>query len=279
MRIGEIFEMSVTHSSFRRPGPFGIFKDFVNRAIHGELDLPPWWLRDVGGGDFMAIGQEFLSYFIELAMLQPDEQVLDIGCGSGRMAIPLTRYLSREGSYTGIDIVEDSIGWCQQHISPRYPNFTFLHADLYNKRYNPGGQYLTREYIFPFQDNSYDFIFLTSVLTHLLPADVEHYLREIARLLRSQGRAFITLFLLNEVQQSLKEQGRNDINFQYRLGSYSVRDEVIPESAVAYDESFVYDLLNQTGLVISPPIHYGHWSGRENGMSHQDVLLVRPVRD
>jgi SAM-dependent methyltransferase len=175
--------------------------------------------------------------------------------------------------------VEDSIDWCQHHITRLHPNFQFLHIDLYNKRYNPGGQYLAREYVFPFEDNSFDFIFLASVFTHLLPADTEHYFQEIARLLRSRGRALITLFLLNEVQQSLNEQGRNEINFQYRSGSYSVRDEVIPESAVAYDESFVYDLLNQTGLTISPPIHYGYWSGRKNGMSHQDILLIRPVRD
>ena len=77
--------MKISRDLYRKPGAWGVLKDFVNRAVHGELHLPPWWLRDVGGGDFKAAGQEFLRLFIELAGLQPDERVLDIGCGSGRI--------------------------------------------------------------------------------------------------------------------------------------------------------------------------------------------------
>ena len=202
--------------------------------------------------------------------------LLDIGCGSGRMAIPLSGYLSHKGGYHGIDIVEDAIHWCQQHITPRYPNFRFLHADLYNERYNPEGRYLAKDYKFPFEDESFDFIFLTSVFTHLLPDDAKHYLCELARLLDpAGGRAFITFFLLNQTQQSLADQGLNDIDFKYGVGPYRMRDEVIPESAVAYEEGYVNELLVQSGLEMSGPIRYGTWSGQADGLSHQDILLVQ----
>ena len=271
--------MTTSQITHRQPGLWGVFKDYINRAIHGELDLPPWWLRDVGGGpDFKAVGQDFLRLFIELGRLEPDEKILDIGCGSGRMAIPLSGYLNERGAYVGIDIVEDSIRWCQQHITRRHPNFRFLHADLYNKRYNPDGRYLTQDYVFPFDDQNFDFILLTSVLTHLLPDDTGQYFRELARLLRGDGRAFLTFFLLNDTQQALAVAGQNCIDFKYGSGPYRLRDEAVPESAVAYDETFLRRLLVQYGLEISEPVHYGTWSGREDGLSYQDILLVHSQR-
>ena len=41
-----------------------------------------------------------------------------------------------------------------------------------------------------------DVAFLTSVFTHMLPEDVEHYLDELARVLKPGGRTLITWFLL-----------------------------------------------------------------------------------
>ncbi len=249
--------------------------DFISRAVRGQLHLPPWWLRDVGGADFEAVGQEFLGIFKQVVNLQPHEQILEMGCGSGRIALALTGYLSPEGQYTGMDIVKDSITWCQQHVTPRYPHFQFLHADLYNKRYNPTGHYLAKDYRFPFEKGSFDFIFLTSVFTHMLPDDIENYLHEIARLLRPAGRALITFFLLNEKQQLLATQERNHVDFKYGSGPYRIRSEVVPESAVAYEETFLRQLVGQCGLEISEPIHYGTWSGRVDGLSYQDIVLVR----
>lgn len=252
-----------------------VISDYVIRAAKGELHLPPYWLRDVGPSDFEATGREFLDLFIRLAELQPDEQILEIGCGCGRMALPLTTYLNSKGTYVGMDITQKPIAWCQHNITPRYPNFRFFHIDLYNKRYNEQSQNLAKDYKFPFQNESFDFIFLTSVFTHLLPDDTENYLSEIGRLLRSDGRALLTFFLLNHTQQTLAEQGQNDIDFKYGSGPYRLRNDAIPESAVAYDEVYLSRLIMKVGLEIISPIHYGGWSGRTDGLSYQDILLVR----
>jgi hypothetical protein len=48
--------------------------------------LPPKALRR-GGGDFVEVGQEFLRHFVKIGRLQPDEDVLDMGCGVGRIII------------------------------------------------------------------------------------------------------------------------------------------------------------------------------------------------
>ena len=80
----------------------GAILDFIDAAR--GLDLPPHRLRGfVGDGDFTAIGEEHLRYFIEYGKLLPDHTVLDVGSGIGRMALPLTRYLSVQGAYYGFD--------------------------------------------------------------------------------------------------------------------------------------------------------------------------------
>ena len=94
-------------------------------------------------------------------------------------------------------------------------------------------------------------------------------------MLRPYGRGFFTFFLLNETQQSLAKQERNDINFEYGTGPCRMRDESIPESAVAYDETYLIELLAECGLGAHGPVYYGIWSGRHDGLSYQDILLVQ----
>ncbi len=158
--------------------------------------IPPNWLHSVGDLGFKEVGEEFFKYFVNLGGLRPHQRVLDVGSGTGRMALPLTKYL-KDGSYEGLDIVAPSVEWCQKTYTSRYPNFRFHFSDIYNKEYNPDGKFKASEYRFPFESASFDFVFLTSVFTHMLPQDMENYLSEIARVLKSDGRVFITYFLLN----------------------------------------------------------------------------------
>ena len=252
-------------------------QDSVRRRLRGQGHLPPRSLRDVGPSDFVETGQEFLGHFKELGGLQPGHAVLEIGCGSGRMALPLTGYLdpAQGGSYVGMDVVAPAIAWCQGHITPRFPHFTFRHLDLFNRRYNPTGRVQARDYRFPYPDGSFDFIFLTSVFTHLLPADSAHYLHECARLLTPGGRLFSTWLLLNPIQAELAAQGRSDIDLAYGMDGYRVRDRAVPESAVGVDEEAVRAFFAGAGLTVEEPVYYGRWSGRAEGRSYQDLILAR----
>jgi hypothetical protein len=56
------------------------------------------------------------------------------------MALPLTKYLSDSGTYDGFDIMRRGEDWCKNNITPRYPNFYFQFADVWNKEYNPMGR-------------------------------------------------------------------------------------------------------------------------------------------
>jgi SAM-dependent methyltransferase len=238
--------------------------------------LPPNWLHSVGGWDFKEVGETFLQYFVNLAGLRPDHRVLDVGSGTGRMALPLTKYLTA-GSYEGIDIVASSVRWCQNAYASRHPNFRFHLSDIYNKEYNPEGKVKASEYKFPFETASFDFVFLTSVFTHMLPEDMENYLSEVARVLTVGGRLFVTYFLLNAESLKLIEEKSSFHNFEYELEGCRVERENVPEYAVAYNESAIRSLYRKYGLSISEPIYYGFWCGRKNGLSWQDIIIATRV--
>ena len=186
-------------------------------TVLGRRDpmIPPRRMIYIGSGDFRSRGEEFLGHFRDLCGLDKDESVLDVGCGIGRMAVPLTGYLSSAARYEGFDIVESGIRWCSERITPRYSNFRFQVADIYNKEYRPQGKYRGSEYVFPFADARFDFVFVTSVFTHMLPNEIRNYLREIRRVLKPTGRCLITWFLLNQESEALIEAGKSSLDFRH----------------------------------------------------------------
>ena len=228
----------------------------------------------VGDGDFKKRGDEFFRYFIELSSLKPNNRILDVGCGVGRMVVPLINYLDKDGSYEGFDIVAAGITWCTKTITSKYPHFRFQLADIYNGSYNSQGRYKASEYKFPYENESFDFVFLTSVFTHMLPKDLENYLSEIARVLKKGGRCFVSFFLLNAESVKLIEAKQSSLDFKYKFKGYFTISKIAPESAVAYNEYFIKKLYEKYGLTMGEPIHYGSWCGRKEYLSYQDIVLA-----
>ena len=240
--------------------------------------LPPTALQDYVGSDYSRVGEEFFHYFKELCALRPDESVLDVGCGSGRMAVPLTSYLSGQGLYRGFDISPDAIDWCRKNITPRFPNFNFQFTAIHNAAYNTRDTGRASEFRFPFEDQTFDLVFLTSVFTHMLPADMEHYFSEIARVSKPGARCLITFFLLNEESTALIDKKMGTYNFEHRAAAYRTIDKETPENAVAYDEMFVRGLYEKYGLKVREPIRYGSWCGRKDFLSFQDIVVAERLR-
>src|SRR6185369_17610352 len=171
--------------------------DYLCRCLNGKSHLPPLHLRRHVGPlrTFEASGAEFMSYLRLLVNMQPSESILDIGCGCGLMALEIRDYLDERGSYVGVDLHYPSIKWCRNHVSRENRNFRFDHIDVGSRAYNPHGKRTADSLVFPYDSYSFDVVLLKSVLTHMRPAEVENYLREVARLLKETGRCLVTFFL------------------------------------------------------------------------------------
>jgi SAM-dependent methyltransferase len=240
--------------------------------------IPPHGLWFVGGeSDYKQVNREYLGYFVTLGGLQPHHRVLDVGCGIGVMASSLTGFLSPQGSYAGFDIVRVGVNWAQKNIASRFPNFTFAHSDIFNKHYNPRGKLSSSSFRFPYEDASFDFVFLKSVFTHLLPDSIQNYLREIRRVIKPSCTCLATLFLMNAEPTELIRAGKSSLNLApYSDGCY-VADSKFPETAVGITESSFLQWCGNAGLVPQMPIRYGSWCGRQNHMSYQDIVLLKPT--
>lgn len=251
--------------------------DFRRRRDEGPKAglMPPRRLAFVGRGDFERTGNEYLAHFKELGDLQPGDRVLDMGCGIGRMAIPLMGYLDDSGSYAGFDVGRAMIRWCQREVSPRRPDFQFTWAPVYNQKYNPFGSKSAAEFRFPYEDGSFDFVFATSLFTHLVRTETEHYLRETARVLRPGGTCLLTFFLLDEHAEAEMAAGRASFNFRHPIEGGFTTDPSQPEEAIAFPVADLREMAAAAGLEIEEPIRFGLWSNHPEGPAGQDIILAR----
>ena len=249
--------------------------DRVYRRVANELMLrlghqddlipPPWMFSDPDRLDgsrnireFKLIGESMVEWLIHQG-LASFHRVLDVGCGVGRMTRPLTRHLKNGGSYDGIDISADKIRYCQETFERLHPNFHFHHADIYSKFYNPVGERQASEYRFPFDDEKFDFVLLVSVFTHMLPADMEHYLSEVARVMLKNAKSICTFWLTDA------KLGSPYYEYSEVCEIYS---KEYPEHGVVYIEEYVRGLYKRCGLNIHY-VYHGDLNKRK-----QDIIVA-----
>ncbi|HEX4331806.1 MAG TPA: class I SAM-dependent methyltransferase [Usitatibacter sp.] len=177
------------------------------------------------------------------------------------------------GRYVGFDIVPHGIEWCREKITPRYPHFEFFVADIQNGIYNPDGKVGALEYRFPFEDRSFDFVFLTSVFTHMPYNEVEHYAHEIVRVLDKGGRCFCTAFVIGEEALRHLDDGSSGRPFKDTGQGYWIQVRDDPMQAVAYEEQVLRELFAHAGLEILTVLPDSWWSNPYA----QDTLVLRKV--
>ncbi len=231
--------------------------------------------RTLPGTVHRKAGRRYLELFIDLGGLRPDHAVMEPGCGTGRMARPLTGYLGAEGSYDGFDVMREAIDACVREIGREHPNFRFQHVDVHNSVYNRDGKLDPQSFRFPYGDESFDFVYLTSVFTHMLPSEVSHYLDEIRRVLRPSGRSLMTFFLLNADARAAIEAGEARRTFRHEGDGYRFDIRGEPERAIAYEEEDATAMIAAAGLEIEGRVHHGTWTGRQPAATGQDVIVAK----
>jgi len=114
-----------------------------------------------------------------LARIQPGEQVLDVGCGTGTLAMEVARRVGRAGRVAGVDPGTEQIARARAKAARRHVPIEFQIGVIEQ---------------LPFPDQTFDVV-LSTLMMHHLPAPLKRQgLAEIARVLKPGGRLVIADF-------------------------------------------------------------------------------------
>jgi ubiquinone/menaquinone biosynthesis C-methylase UbiE len=153
--------MTETGTRHAAPGTKG-------RVLHaaGAYDLMAWLLL---------LGREraFRERLAQLARLGPGESVLDIGCGTGSLAIVAKGRVGPAGSVQGIDASPELIARARKKAIKAGVDVSFTQGVVE---------------ALPFSAERFDVVMSTLMLHHLPAAARERCLREVRRVLKPDGR-------------------------------------------------------------------------------------------
>lgn len=159
------------------------------------------------GGEFDAIGKIEYSILVKYG-LQKQHTIVDVGCGSGRLAFQLREFLT--GEYIGTDVVPDLYEYAQE-ICGR-PDWKFL--------------YVTGLTI-PAPDNYADFVCFFSVFTHLLHEESYKYLKEAKRVIKPGGKIIFSFLEFSNPDHWQHFQGTLPDDNPDRVRNYFISRDAI----------------------------------------------------
>jgi putative ABC transport system ATP-binding protein len=168
---------------------------------------PPFspWIYDLMVRWFVARGheREFRQWAAGLARLQPGEAVLDVGCGTGTLALVAKERVGDSGRVSGVDPSVKLLAGARRKAVRRGLAIEFRVGAIEQ---------------LPFPDRSFDVVLNTFVMHHL-PDDLKRRgLAEIARVLKPGGRLLIV-----DYKRSAEPHGR-----PARLGAGEIGIQDLP---------------------------------------------------
>src|SRR5258706_8591903 len=167
----------------------------------GTLTMPAW-LYDLMAKWFVLSGKEqpFRQMIIDLAQIQAGEAVLDVGCGTGTLAIVAKKRVGEIGRVYGIDPSAQLLAGARRKAARAK-----LPIDFQQERIER----------MPFPNQSFDVVLSTFMMHHLSDDLKRQGLSEIARVLKPQGRLLVIDFKhLEEHQKRLGQLGAGVMNLQ-----------------------------------------------------------------
>lgn len=225
------------------------------------MPLPPRRLRPAGphfrdDAAFMASGRREAQLLNACRHITSDSVIVDFGCGPGRLAIGMLGEGFQPASYIGIDVQLAPLVWASRHLTPAHREIEFRRLGAYNERY--ARRRPAQAVGLPVGDDVATHGHAYSVFSHLLPHDVELYLMELRRVLRSDGVLRLTAFV---------EEGVPDV--VENPPDYGRTRWVGPLHCVRYERSFFLSIVDRAGFQVEEWYHGTETDG-------QSAVTLRP---
>jgi SAM-dependent methyltransferase len=237
-------------------------------VVHRGFRLPPRELRARMCGEAFCSDSFFLqSAVVEATRLSArlgysrESRVVDIGCGVGRLATGLLAEFGQV-EYLGLDANRLFLTWCREHIQRFHPTYRFVHYDVVNELYNPGGTVDGTGIRLPVESESADIVYLWGVFTNMRPDHTTIYLSEASRIVRTGGRLFLTAFV---------EEGVPPVS--YNPPDYVPYDCTVPLAVVQYNRQEFFSLFDQHSLHVEDFRHHGGMFPKQS-----EIYLVKKGR-
>ncbi len=248
--------------------------DFINFLLGKNKNklVPPKGKIFTGSGDFYVEGKEHVRFLKTFANLKPNATVLDIGSGIGRTAVGLTHYLNKEGKYFGFDVVPAGVDWCKKNITAKFPNFHFDLIDVHNDLYRFSKEKATN-LRFKYPDNTFDVVFLFSVFTHMELHEIDHYLKEIYRVLKPNSYCLATFFLYENAKEAMHN---NSFKFPFEYSNYRLMNTKVKGANIALSQNYLLQLTQQIGFT-NKNLVKGYWSQcyPKKDNNFQDIVVLQ----
>jgi predicted SAM-dependent methyltransferase len=132
------------------------------------------------------------------------------------------------------------LNWCCRNFDSE--RFEFYRSTNGSKTYNSGGD--NAHYVLPLPDETVDFVFSTSLFTHLLEKELVNYCRESYRVLKSDSVMAMSCFPIDHPPPTWGDRH----TFRFRIGDAYVESMSVPEAAVAYEEKFLLNVAQEAGF-------------------------------
>lgn len=204
--------------------------------------------------DYLPSGERLKQQLIRHAGLRPESHVLDIGCGTGRLAQALYTYL-KGGTYHGIDLNHRFIDHCRRTNRFR-KGFSFSRLDYYHPEWAASNR--AQPYRLTLADmpnGSLDLVVLMGVVYYYDFHGAADIIHEAAPLLKSYGSMTLTARLLNH--HSMAHLGAD--RYPLRGAKEWEGEPSRPRLDVALPEEGFRRIMLKSRLQIREPIRYGDW--------------------
>jgi predicted SAM-dependent methyltransferase len=133
------------------------------------------------------------------------------------------------------------LDWCRRNFDSE--RFEFHRSSDLSKVYNVTGND-SAAYSLPIADGSIDFVFSTSLFTHLLEPELANYCKESFRVLKPGGAMAMYCFSMDHLPPTFGDR----FTFGFKIGNSYVESKAAPEAAVAYEESLLFKVAHEAGF-------------------------------